>query len=192
MALGSLSLPVHPRTPSSDEARSSSVPPVAGPPTVRGVPLQPGERVVFFEEPDDSAARSLLLTLGILTLPIAIGIAFLLHRRRLARTSVRALVITTQRALVVYGSGASVSYPLGELPSFRAIRSRRRRHGADAPKYDPGYWHFATGIEFCEPGGRTAVKCRHAPEAIKAFGLLLACGVWRRGFALLPTVRYAA
>jgi hypothetical protein len=70
------------------------------PPTVQGLPLAPGERVVFYEHDDGAKMRILFIVLGVLTLVAFIGVIFLI----IAFTSKsETIAITTQRIIKIEG-----------------------------------------------------------------------------------------
>src|SRR5262245_51019644 len=72
--------------------------------TVYGVPLEPGERVVYYHRSDPGWQKPFLIVLGVLTLIAIIGVVFLLIGI-MASTTV--YVVTTRRFIVIDGSTVS-------------------------------------------------------------------------------------
>jgi hypothetical protein len=98
---------------------------VPQPATIKGVPLQPGERVIFVRNDDGSDARIGNIIVGVLLLVIAIGIIFLVmafldHSYTFA--------ITTQRFLLIKGNDPSKAkwIPLGQVRRVTRIMRRGR------------------------------------------------------------------
>lgn len=71
------------------------------PPTVCGVRLEPGERVIYFHKNDEKWQRVLLIVVGLLTLVAILGIIFLLIG--LNRSTPEIYVITTRRIMTLDG-----------------------------------------------------------------------------------------
>jgi hypothetical protein len=70
------------------------------PATVFGVPLEPGERIIYFRRDDPGWQKPFLIVIGVLTLFVFLGI-FILYAGITADTVV--YVITTKRFLVIEG-----------------------------------------------------------------------------------------
>jgi hypothetical protein len=163
------------------------------PPTVDGIPLQPGERVVYFVKPDYSFTKVSLLIFGLLFLVVAVGVFFLFARARVDRRNARSLVITTQRLLVAHGTGETSSLWLRDIARIEAIRFKSRSSADRLPPHDPRFWHLATGMTVTTRQGEDAtLSCQDRPKEIWLFGLFLAQGLARGGFDQAPSVAYQA
>lgn len=177
-----------------------------GPPgTVMGAPLEPGERVLWFQKHDYSVEKIVLIVFGVLTLVILIGVIFLVMAFTLEGRSPRAHALTNRR-LLVFGPGnfAPTSYPLMYIVNLTPRRRRRRGGGglvglavsvavnaaldysADrAHKMTLAYWSRTEGIDIVFSNGRAAtVACSttYGPQ----LGLLLTRASLNREADMLP------
>jgi len=193
--------------PPAPQAPWGAVPPGYGPPgTVLGVPLEPGERVLWFRKHDYTTEKIILIVFGVLTLIILIGVIFLVMAFTLEGRSPRAHALTNRR-LLVFGPGnfAPAVYPLMYITNLTPRRRRSRggggglvglavrvavtaalNHAADqAHKLTPAYWSRTEGIDILFSNGRTAVvNCSTSYGPL--LGLLLARASLNREADMLP------
>jgi hypothetical protein len=103
--------------------------PANGPPTVMGVQLQPGERVIYFYKPSYTVDKVMLWIFGVLFLIVLIGIIFiilaLLHDSR----NPKAQIVTNQRAIEISGKGVPSWFPLADAADINAERQRNSNVG---------------------------------------------------------------
>ncbi len=85
---------------------------MAPPPTVKGIPLAPGERVVYYRHDDGRTARIVFAILGVVFLVAVLGVIFLIAALFDYRTTI---VITTQRFILVKGKDPPKWIPHGQV-----------------------------------------------------------------------------
>lgn len=73
--------------------------------TCAGVPLEPGERVLYFRTHDHMASRMGSIIVGIITIPFLIGIIILINVFTAIPKEDKAQVVTSRRLFSVNGSG---------------------------------------------------------------------------------------
>ena len=80
-------------------------PPYAPPgPTVWGVPLEPGERVLYYKRHTGSGERIFMFAMGVLFLPVLFGLLLLYWAVFYEETHERAQVITDRRIMGITGT----------------------------------------------------------------------------------------
>ena len=95
--------------------------------TVMGVPLEPGERVIYFSKPSYTAEKVLYWIFGILFLVILIGIIFIVMAVRVESTNPRAQIVTNRRVILISGKGEVSSMYLAEIADLEP--ERQKAHG---------------------------------------------------------------
>jgi hypothetical protein len=164
-----------------------------GPPTVMGVPLQPGERVVYFYKPNYTVDKVVFWVVGILTVWMLIGIIFivlaLIHDSR----NPRAQIVTTMRVIEVSGKGVPTWMPFNDAMDLTAERQKGGYGGGGLlgaaisaavtavansmaeknSKMDPNYWKRTIAIDVIgRSGQRVRVQTR---EPLKLGPFLARC-----------------
>lgn len=86
--------------------------PISPPPTVKGIPLAPGERVVFYKHDDGKTTRIVFVIVGVLLLVAVLGVIFLIAALFDYRETI---VITTQRFILVKGKDPPKWIPHGQV-----------------------------------------------------------------------------
>jgi hypothetical protein len=108
------------------------------PGTVFGVPLEPGERVVYFHRDEPGWQKPFLIVLGVLTLVAIIGL-FFLAAGLMADTTV--FIITTRRFLIINGKKVS------QL-RHGAVKEARLRVKGNRPQWYTLYGHDDTQLAY--------------------------------------------
>jgi hypothetical protein len=105
-----------------------AAPQLPSPPTLRGVPLEPGERVVYFHHTKNVGTRVLMFFMGIGLAAILIGFLFLW----LAFTDQsETTAITTRRFIRIHGKKPAEVMGLGDIARKESVYGlRARRTGA--------------------------------------------------------------
>lgn len=70
-------------------------------PTVKGIPLAPGERVVYFRHDPGNGNRTFLLVLGVLTLVMIVGVVFIILA---FQNHASTIAVTTHRFILLKGT----------------------------------------------------------------------------------------
>ena len=97
---------------------------VPSPATVRGLPLQPGERVVYFHHTRSIGLRVLMFFIGIPLVPLLIGLVFLW----VALTDQSEMtVITNYRFVRVSGKKPAAAIGLREIVRTESVHGLRNR-----------------------------------------------------------------
>ncbi len=182
---------------------------VAGPPTVLGVPLQPGERVVYYYKPSYTVNKVVFWILGVITLFILIGIGFIIYALVMDRFRPRAQVVTTQRVIEISGKGVPNWIPLTEAVDVTPVRQQGGYGGGGLigalvsaavvavvnsmaeknSKMTPDYWKRTLHIVVV---GRSQ-KLKIATKEPRTLGPLLARAIFEPGSAeRAPGVTYDA
>jgi hypothetical protein len=125
-----------------------------GAPTVLGVQLAPGERVIFFNKPNYKTEVIMLWVFGILFLFVVIGIIFIIMAAFHDKWNPKGHVVTNQRVIEVSGKGVPSWIALNDAADLQAERQNAGGGGlvglavraianslADRnSKLDPSYW----------------------------------------------------
>lgn len=96
-----------------------------------GVPLEPGERVVYYQRPNYRAEKTRLVVIGLLTLIVGVGVLFLALALFYDRLNPRAQIVTDRRVIVVDGAGRAKSTALADIADVEAFR-QNTRYGASS------------------------------------------------------------
>ena len=97
------------------------------PQTVWGVPLEPGERVIYYQRLTGIGERLFLFLIGILFLPILVGLLFLYFGVFYEQTHTRVYVITDRRIFSVTGTRKLKEHiRLAEITKIERVFDQRR------------------------------------------------------------------
>jgi len=179
-----------------------------GPPTVLGVALQPGERVLYYFKPSYTVDKVVCWVVGLLTLLILIGIGFIAYALLMERFRPRAQIVTTLRVIEISGKGVPSWIPLADAVDVIAERQQGAYGGGllgvvisvavaavansmaeKNSKMTPGYWKRTVAITVAGRSGRLKVTTREPSK----LGPLLARAIFEPGSAeRAPGVGYDA
>jgi hypothetical protein len=181
----------------------------AGAPSVLGVPLQPGERVVYFYKPTYTGDKIALWVVGVLTVWMLIGIIFIVLAVTFDSRNPKAQVVTNMRVIEINGKGIPTWIPLGDAVDLTAERQKGNAAGGGLiglaisaavsavansmaeknSKMDPSYWKRTIAIHVVGRTQRIKVTTR---EPLRLGPLLARC-VFEPGSAdRAPTAAYDA
>jgi hypothetical protein len=168
--------------------------------TVCGVPLEAGERVVFFARPRHGRQKVLYVVLGALLAPLVVGFAFIAYGLMYDRWHLRFVAITNRRLVVQRGTRAARWLRLCDVVDVRAKRTSAPRGGAIATplpelqgappsqKTNPDHWSTAESVVVSGRGGTLSIDESVPPGLI---GPALANAVWTEGYLdRVPTVHH--
>jgi len=179
----------------------------AGAPTVMGVPLQPGERVVYFFKPSYTGDKIAFWIVGILLLWILVGIVFIVLALMVDSRNPRAQIVTNMRVIEISGKGVLTWIPLADVVDLTAERQKGNYGGGGLlgaaigaavravqnslaeknSKMDPTYWKRTIAIQVVGRTQRIKVKTR---QPLKLGPLLARC-IFEPGSAdRAPVVAY--
>jgi hypothetical protein len=178
--------------------------------SVMGVPLEPGERVVFFKKHDYTVQIVFLVILGLLTLIFLVSIAFLIWALVYSGSRPRAHAITNRRVIVWMKSGPPQIHPLGWIADLTPEREKHQSSGGllgaavagiqnmtmeaqarNAGKIAPAYWTRTNAIQVTFSNGqrvRIPADKAYGPQ----MGQLLARAVFNREADHLPPATHPA
>ncbi len=180
-----------------------------GPPTVLGVPLQPGERVLYYFKPSYTAEKIVYWILGVVLVFILVGIVFIVLALMMDSRKPRAQIVTNQRVIEISGKGVPTWIPLADAVDLTAERQKSNAGGGGLlgyaisaavnavanslaeknSKMDPTYWKRTIAIHVVGRAGRLRVATK---EPLK-LGPLLARAIFEPGSAdRAPGVPYEA
>ena len=101
----------------------------SGPPTVCGVQLQPGERVIYFHKPSYTGDKVAMWILGVLFLVFIIGLVFIYLAVTTESRNPKAQIITNQRVIEVSGKGVPSWFPFSDAMDVTAERQKNTNVG---------------------------------------------------------------
>jgi hypothetical protein len=180
-----------------------------GPPTVQGVPLQPGERVLYYFKPSYTVDKVVFWIIGVILLFVLIGIVFIVLALLMDSRHPRAQIVTNMRVIEISGKGVPNWIPLGDAIDLTAERQKSNARGGGLlgyaisaavnavansmaeknSKMDPTYWKRTIAIHVV---GRTQRMKVATKEPLK-LGPLLARAIFEPGSAdRAPGVAYDA
>ncbi len=176
--------------------------------TVMGVPLEPGERVIWFKKHDYTVDKIVLWVLGVLFLVVLIGIIFIILALIHDGRNPKAHVLTNRRIIVIPGNGQPQSYVLSQIADMEPVRQRNHGGGGllgaaigaaitavanhmanQNAKIDPSYWNRTTAITLTTHYNQK-VQVPAALNYGKELGVTLARAVFMREAEQMPTVNY--
>jgi hypothetical protein len=168
--------------------------------TVCGVPLEAGERVVFFARPRHARQKVLYVVLGALLAPLVVGFAFIAYGLMYDRWHLRFVAITNRRLVVQRGTRSARWLRLRDVVDVRARRTSAPRAGAIATplpelqgappsqKTNPDHWSNAETVVVSGRGGTLSIDESVPPGLV---GPALANAVWTEGYLdRAPTVHH--
>jgi hypothetical protein len=97
--------------------------------TVMGVPLQPGERVVYFHKPSYAVDKAVFWIVGLLTLIVLIGIIFIVLALLVDKRNPRAQIVTNRRVIRIDGKGNPSFMALADAADVDVERQKAQSHG---------------------------------------------------------------
>lgn len=116
--------------------------------TVCGVPLESGERVVYFVAPDHTKTKRRIILWGALLTLILFGFVLIAYGAMYERWGLRFVALTNKRIIVGKGERGVRTARLAEIAD---IRGEGNAGGAD--KTDSRYWVRSDGIVVEARGG---------------------------------------
>jgi hypothetical protein len=163
--------------------------------TVCGVPLEAGERVVFFARPRHTRNKLVYIVAGILLAPVLVGIAFIAYGLMYERWHLRFVAVTNRRIVLQRGVRSARWLRLEDVVDVRAQRARARSGaiGAESPeriqaKTDRTHWSRADAVIVSGRAGALSIDDSVEPED---FGPALAHVLWTDGYLdRAPTVHH--
>jgi hypothetical protein len=173
--------------------------------TVCGVPLEQGERVVFFARPQHTRKKVLYVILGVLLTPLVVGLALIAYGLMYERWHLRFVAITNRRVVLQRGSRGPRWLRLTEVVDVRAKRAQQPEQPIHAlpprpdtvttaspetndDKTDPKHWSRAESVVVTGPSGALSIDESVPPEVL---GPALAHALWTDGYLdRVPTVHH--
>ncbi len=151
----------------------------SGPPTVCGVQLQPGERVIYFYKPSYTGDKVAMWILGVLFLVVIIGLIFIYLAVTTEQRNPRAQIITNQRVIEVSGKNVPSWFPFADAMDITAERQKNANVGGgllgmaigaavsaiansmaeNKSKMEPAYWRRTIAINVLGRSGAPSA-CR--------------------------------
>jgi hypothetical protein len=163
--------------------------------TVCGVPLESGERVVFFARPRHARSRALYVLIGVLLAPVLVGFAFIAYGVLYERWHLRFIAVTNRRVILQRGTRPARWILLPDVIDLRARRSARAGAMATPPppetardRTDPKHWAGAEAVVVSGRTGTLSIEDDVAPDAV---GTALANALWTQGWLdRVPSVHH--
>ncbi len=129
------------------------------------VPLEQGERIVFFARPHHARHKLVYVVVGVLLAPLVLGFGFLAYGLLYQRYNLRFVAVTNRRVIVQRGTKPARWLRLAEVMDLRARRGGPSAHGAMRPrdataaldKTDPRHWTHAHTIVVQGHGGALSI-----------------------------------
>ncbi|MEP7120382.1 MAG: hypothetical protein ABJE95_05720 [Byssovorax sp.] len=163
----------------------------SGPPTVCGVQLQPGERVIYFYKPSYTGDKVAMWILGVLFLVFIIGLIFIYLAVTTEQRNPKAQIITNQRVIEVSGKGVPSWFPFNDAMDVTAERQKNSNVGGgllgmaigaavsaiansmaeNKSKMEPKYWARTIAINVL---GRSGARFRMQTRQPQVVGPFLA------------------
>jgi hypothetical protein len=173
--------------------------------TVCGVPLEAGERVVFFARPRHARQKVLYVVLGVLLAPLVVGIAFIAYGLMYDRWHLRFVAVTNRRVVLQRGTRSPRWLRLTDVLDVRARRAPARRGPIATPlpeasglvssslappaqKTLPEHWSHAETVVVSGRSGTLSIDESVPPALV---GPAIANAVWTEGYLeSVPTVHH--
>lgn len=103
-------------------------------PTVWGVPLEPGERVLYYKRHTGQGERIFLFFIGVIFLPILLGLLFLYWGIFYEQTHERVQVITDRRILGITGTRVlKTAFALREIARVVRVTGQKNQYVLHGP-----------------------------------------------------------
>lgn len=177
--------------------------------TVMGVPLEPGERVIWFKRHDYTVDKVIMWFLGVILLIAIVGIIFIILALIHDGRNPRAHIITNRRIIVIDGKGQQQSYALNQIADVDPVRQTAGGGGGGLiglavraavtavanhmanqnAKIDPAYWNRTIAVTLVTHQGQRL----QVPAAIgygRDFGHTIARAVFMREAESMPQVNF--
>lgn len=166
--------------------------------TAGGVPLETGERVVFFFAPSHRVTRWTYILVGLLLTVLVFGVVLVVYGLLYERWALAFVAITDRRVIVRKGSRPARWLFLRDVAELRAKRSRAAAPGvvaepgsglaAKAAQTDPKFWEGAEAIVVRGKKGALSIDASAPPMRV---GPALANALYTDGWtARVPTASY--
>jgi hypothetical protein len=177
--------------------------------TVMGVPMEPGERVIWFKRHDYTVDKIIMWVFGVLFLVVLIGIIFIILALIHDGRNPRAHIITNRRIIVIDGKGQQQSYALNQIADIDPVRQSAGGGGGGLiglavraavtavanhmanqnAKIDPSYWNRTIAVTLVTHHGQR-IQVPAALNYGKDFGFTLARAVFMREAESMPQVNF--
>jgi hypothetical protein len=177
--------------------------------TVMGVPMEPGERVIWFKRHDYTVDKIILWVVGVLFLVVLIGIIFIILALIHDGRNPRAHIITNRRIIVIDGKGQQQSYALNQIADIDPVRQSAGGGGGGLiglavraavtavanhmanqnAKIDPNYWNRTIAVTLVTHHGQR-IQVPAGLNYGKDFGFTLARAVFMREAESMPQVNF--
>ncbi len=177
----------------------------AGGPTVMGIPLEPGERVIWFRKHDYTMEMIINLVVGALLLIVLIGVIFIVLGLTVNSRNPKAHILTNRRLIWISGKGQVQQFHLNQLANIEAERQKSSGGGGGLlgaaigaavaagmnhlanqnHKMDPSYWKRTIALNLVFGNGARA----RVPAAMGyggELGLITTRAVFNREADTLP------
>jgi hypothetical protein len=132
------------------------------PATVCGVPLEPGERVIYFHRTSHATAVIVGIIAGLLTLGIGIGFILIILAIRIPFANPTFYVLTTRRLLLIKSNRTLKQAVRYTDITFTTNRVRRYARVTGSPT-DPGHWTGTRSVEFRTNVGPVRISSSDVP-----------------------------
>ncbi|CAN5561938.1 hypothetical protein BH09MYX1_BH09MYX1_64220 [soil metagenome] len=198
--------------PQQQQQQQQAMAPAGGAPamgtgqTVMGVPLEPGERVIWFKKHGYLLEKIIMITLGVFLLIVVVGIGLIIYGALLDRWKPKAHALTNRRLIYIDGKGVVTSYYFAQLADFDVERQKQSGGGGlmgaaigalataaqnyvanQNTKLERKFWTKAVAILITYQNG-TKVKCPVDPDYGPDLGLLCARAFFGREAESLPPI----
>ena len=154
-----------------------------------GVPLQPGERVVYFFKPSYTADKVAYIIVGVMLLVVLFGILFIVLALLVDSRNPRAQIVTNMRIIEVSGKGVPTWMPLGDAMDLTAQRQQGSYGGGGLigaaigaavsaiansmaekkSKMEPSYWKRTIAIALVGRSGQRLKIMTRQPQVLGPF-----------------------
>jgi hypothetical protein len=176
--------------------------------SVMGVPLQAGERVVYFNKPSYTGDKIAMWILFVFTFWILIGFFFLYQALTMEKKNPKGHVVTTLRVISIPGEGEPISYYLQNVADLEPVRQSAGggggggllgaaiRAGVTAvansmadkkSKTERSYWARSIAVVLIDHGG---MKHQINTKDAINMGMFIAQGMVSGGFNQCPDVHF--
>lgn len=177
--------------------------------TVMGVPLQPGERVIYIYKPSYTVDKVMYWICGVLLALVLVGIIFIVLAVLVDKRNPKAQIVTNQRVIEISGKGVVQSIALSDVIELKPKRQQANSGGGGLVGFaigmavnavanslaernsmmTPAFWKRTIGIEIIGRTNRIHVQTR---DPLKLGPLVARC-VYEPGSAeTMPAVQHDA
>ena len=175
--------------------------------TVMGVPLEPGERVVWFKKHSYLLDKIITITVGVFLLVVVVGIGVIIYGILLDKWKPAAHALTNRRLIYIDGKGNVNSYYFAQIADIDVERQKKNVGGggllgaainaaANAAvnhfanqnsKLDRKFWGGAVALNIAYQNG-TKVRVPTDTDYGPDLGLLMARAFFGREAESLPPI----